>query len=184
MKAAGMLLRSERPVTPWVLLMGASDAEGNLARFIDKIAPESGLGSSTRGAELDPIADTAALLIVSSAALFAPRMPLTGRAAIAAALGHEGFKAAWAIGKNNLYQDVANERLAIKPTLEGKESMAEKFAAVGLAVLASDFDNPYARNILGTAATALAATGVIRGEGERRIYDTLANEMIAKAAAV
>lgn len=182
-KASKMLIAGDRPVMPWLFFMGASDAEGNMARFIDKIAPNSGLGSSTKGAELDPIADTAAILIVSSAALFAPRMPRMGKAAIATALGHEGFKAAWAIRKNNAYEEVAGERLRIRPTVEGKESMFEKFSAVGMAVLASDFDNEYARNALASGALAMAAAGTNRGESQRRIYDAIADGMMEDVVA-
>jgi len=183
LKAAEMLLRGKRPVTPVVFFMGMSDGEGNMARALDKYKPEWHIGTSTKGAEYDPIADTAAILIVSSAALFAPRMPVVGRAAIATALGHEGRKVAWAIGKNNLYKEVAGERLHIPPSLEGKESMAEKLSAIGLAVLASDFDNQYARQTLSASAMALAVTGARRAEGERLIYDGIADSMIAEAAA-
>lgn len=161
--------------------MSVSDAEGNIARLIDKLFPNSGLGTSTFGAELDPLADTAALLIVSSAALFAPRVTRTGKLAIATALGHEGFKAAWAMDRNQEFQNLTGNRLSIQPTLAGKESMAEKFSAIGLATLASDFDHQPTRKILSLVALGMAATGSIRAESQRRIYDEIADQTIAHA---
>jgi hypothetical protein len=177
-----MLLNGESPVTPIIFAMSASDAEGNVARLIDKHFPNSGLGSSKIGAEWDPIADTGALLIVGGASLFAPRLSYLSRVSIALALGHEGYKSAWAIGKNKQYGEVASGRLQIKPTIEGKESMAEKFTAVGLAILSSDFDNPDVRRVLSAGALAMAVTGTLRAESQRRIYDEMANELIAQAS--
>ncbi len=178
-KAAHKLITGEKGVTPWVAVMAISDAEGTEARLGDKYFPGSWLGSSEIGAEWDPIADTAAIITVGSAGLIAPRMPVLGRAAIATALGHEGYKAAWAIGKNKEYKAIAGKSLKIAPTIEGKESMAEKFSAIILAVAASDFDNQYYRQTLSAAALGLAVTGSLRAESQRRVYNMIADNMIA-----
>ena len=180
--AANRLLKGQRPVTPIVFFMGASDAEGNVARFISKIAPNSGLGVSTFGEEFDPVADTAAILFVGSACLRAPRMPVTAKLAVATALGHEGFKAAWALRTNHDYQRLSGERLKIKPTIEGKESMAEKLSAIGMAVLASDFDHPIVRQTLSAGALGFATVGSLRAERQRDIYNTQAMQMMADYA--
>jgi phosphatidylglycerophosphate synthase len=160
--------------------MGMSDAEGNLARLIDKLFPDSGLGSSTRGEELDPIADTLAVLEVGTACLFAQRVPKAAKAAVAISLGHEVLKAGWAFNANRRHQNVSGgERLKIKPTPEGKASMAEKLSSIGLAVLASDFDDAKIRTVLSAASLAFAGTGSLRAEKERQRYAKQAEEMIA-----
>lgn len=180
MKAAEMLIHGKRHVTPVVFFMGASDAEGNMARLLDKLVPDWRIGTSVKGAEWDPIADTMGVIIVGAACLRAPRMPIVAKAAVATALGHEGFKAAWAIGKNRDYKALTGQGLHIKPTVDGKESMAEKLLAIGAAVMASDFDNPVARQTLSATALVLAGTGSIRAESQRRIYDEQANQMMAE----
>lgn len=174
-----MLLTGQRGVTPIVFAMGASDAEGNIARFIDKHFPDSGLGTSKTGAEWDPIADSAAVLMVGAACLIAPRVPHLARAGVATALGHEGFKAAWALRKNAEYEEVAGERLKISPTLEGKASMAEKLSAIGTAVLASDFDNQFARQSIAAGSVYFGVTGAFRAEQQRQHYAGIADQMIA-----
>lgn len=177
--ATKMLLTGQRPVTPVVFLMGASDAEGNLARFIDKHFPESGLGTSKIGAEWDPIADSAAVLMVGAACLVAPRVPVLAKVGVASALGQEGFKAVWALRQNAEYSELAGSRLVITPTLEGKASMAEKLSAIGTAVLASDFDNAVLRQGLGAGSLYFGVTGAFRAESQRQEYVEIAEQMIA-----
>ena len=179
--AANMLISGEVGVTPWVIGMGLSDAEGNVARAIDKYFPNSHRGSSSKGARWDPIADSASLLTVCAAGLFAPRIPVTGKIAIASVLGHEGVKAVWAARENIMVMNATGQQLEIPPTLKGKESMAEKFTAVTLAVIANDIDHEQTKQIIGLGALAFAVTGSIRGELQRRIYSKKADEIILKS---
>lgn len=177
--AAKMLIKGEHPVTPMVFAALSTDMEGALGRFIDKKLPDSGLGSSEFGAEADIVADTLALLEICGAALIAPRVPVAGKLAVATTLGHEGMKAVWGLNKNRLYRKAGGSKLYIPPTDEGKCSMAEKMMAVGLAVLASDFDDQRIRQPLALTSLALAGIGTLRGEEQRQIYENVANEMIA-----
>lgn len=183
-KVAQKLVVGERYVTPWVCGMGASDAvDGFLARLIDRVAPESGLGASKFGADVDEYVDAAAMIIVGGAALVAPRMPIPGRLAVAAILGNEGTKVAWALQKNEEYRQVAEgRRLRIPASLANKEAMAEKITGMVVAVLASDFDDPRTRNALGAVAFGFAAAGSVRSQVHRQEYEELANQMIADAA--
>jgi phosphatidylglycerophosphate synthase len=179
--AANMLIAGETGVTPWVIAMGLSDAEGNVARAIDKYLPNSKRGSSTKGAKWDPIADSASLLTICAGGLFAPKIPLTGKLAIASVLGHEGIKAVWAARKNMVFLNATGQQLEIPPTLKGKESMAEKFTAVTLAVLSNDIDHEQTKQIIGLGSLGFALTGSIRGEAQRRIYAKKANDLIIEA---
>jgi phosphatidylglycerophosphate synthase len=141
--------------------------------------PNSGLGTSPFGAKADIIADTAALVTVGGAALIAPRMPIVSRIAVATVFGHEAFKSTWGLNKNRIWRKAGgNDNLYIKPTLNGKCSMAEKMTAVGFAVLSSDFDEQAYRQPLAAAALAFAVIGTARGEQERQDYEGIANEMI------
>jgi len=176
--AANMLISGETGVTPWVIAMGLSDAEGNVARSIDRYFPDSNRGSSTKGARWDPIADTASLLTICAGGLFAPKIPITGKIAIASVLGHEGVKSVWAARKNILYMNATGQQLEIPPTLQGKESMAEKFTAVTLAVITNDIDHEQTKQIIGLGALGFAITGSVRGEIQRRIYAKKANDLI------
>lgn len=179
MKAASMLHRGESPVTPIVALTFATDMEGAPGRLIDKYLPDSDLGTSTFGARADIVADTAALVIVGGSAIVAPRMPLVSRVAVALTFGHEGFKSVWGLNKNRLWKNAGGQgNLYIKPTLDGKCSMAEKMTSIGLAVLSSDFDEHKYRQPIAAASLAFAVIGTARGEQERQEYEGVANEMI------
>lgn len=179
LKTAEMLRNGARPVTPMVALTFATDMEGAPGRFIDKLLPNSKLGTSSFGAKSDIIADTAALLIIGGAALTSPRMPVVSKAAVATTLGHEGFKSIWGLNKNRQWRDAGGDgNLYIKPSLNGKCSMAEKMTALGLAVLSSDFDDQRLRQPIAAAALAFSAIGTARGEHERRDYEGVASNMI------
>ena len=178
--SARKLLTGSNPVSPWVAATFATDMEGAPGRLIDKIWPNSRLGTSDFGAKADPIADTMAVLQIGGAAIFAPRMPIMGRAAVATAIGHEGFKGVWALRANKAWKTAGGDgNLYIPPTQEGKCSMAEKMSATGLAVLASDFDDQRIRQPIAGAALALSVMGTLRGENERQHYAGVAQEMIA-----
>ena len=124
--AAERLYHGKKGVSPIVAVMAATDMEGRLARFISKHWPESGLGVSTAGADLDPLADTAAILEVAAAALVAPRVSTLGKMAVATMFGQEGFKTKWALGANKIYKAQTNgERLTMPVSNEGKEAMAK-----------------------------------------------------------
>lgn len=180
-KAAGMLLRGEKGAFPVVAAMGASDMEGKLARLIDKVWPDSGWGSTEHGAPWDTYADTSALLIVCSAALRAPRVTRGGKAAMVTVLGQEGVKTGWALTRNQQYQRVSGERLALPSSVAGKEAMAEKLTAVGLAVATNDTDNALLRTTLSAGALYFAVVGSWRGEQARYEYEPLIDEMKERA---
>jgi phosphatidylglycerophosphate synthase len=179
--AAGKLLRGEHPVTPWVFASFITDLEGVPGRLLDKYKPEWKLGSSEFGALADKYADTAAVLTVAGAALIAPRMPVVGRAAVLTAFGQEGVKAAWAVRKGLEHRKATGKNLNIPPSIEGKEAMAEKMTALGLAILASDLEKPAPRQAVSAAALGFAVVGSLRAERERDKYDQMADEMIIEA---
>jgi hypothetical protein len=183
--AASMLLKGQRPVTPVVMAMAATDMEGRVARFFDKHFPEAEIGSSKFGAEADQIADTLGILILSGAALAAPRISIAGKVAIGVALGQEGRKAAWALNAANTYKNSTRseenprgEKLVIPSLPEGKEAMAEKLVGVVFATAINDFDDPLIRRGLEVAALSFAGAGALRGERVRREYDRQYQEMM------
>lgn len=181
-KAGKMLLNGEVGVTPVALAMAASDLEGYPARLIDKLWPDSGYGTTAHGARNDTYADAAALLVVGAATLKAPRVTRSGKAAMAAILGQEGFKAAWALRRNREYQDLTGQRLELPSSLEGKEAMAEKLTGAVFAIATNDTDNTYVRAALSAGALYFAGVGSWRGERARRNYDETIEGMFISAA--
>ncbi len=182
--AAYMLMNEMKGAIVPTLVMAGSDMEGKVARWIDKHYPESGLGTSNFGADWDPRADTMALLILSGGVLRAPRVTRTAKAATGLVLGQEGVKAAWAITSNHRYnsikpEDAENLSKLLPVTKDGKEAMAEKFAAICCAVATNDFDNPYVRASLSAGAVAFASTGTLRGERVRNGYNMKLKEIMA-----
>lgn len=181
-RAAYKIINGIRGASLDVALCLATDMEGAPARWIDIYFPESGLGTSTFGRTADIAADTAALLEIGVAAMIGPRIPLIGKGAVGIVFGHEGVKSAWALNANRLYRNAGSEeQLYIPPTNAGKCSMAEKMAAVGLAVLASEFNHQIPRQTLASAAMAFALIGTARGEEERKKYAEKAHDMIESA---
>ncbi|MGH7237776.1 MAG: hypothetical protein ACREGF_04540, partial [Candidatus Saccharimonadales bacterium] len=184
-KAGRMLVRGERNVTPLVVALAATDMEGKLARLIDKLAPDSGWGSTAHGEALDIAADTSALLIVGGAILKAPRVSAPAKFAVATVLGQEAFKAGWAIDCNHKYMAAVRQRQASAGSLfeagiiaelpefpsklklpvsaKGKEAMAEKMTAVIAAVATNDLDPGAWRNSLAATSLAFAAIGSAHG---------------------
>jgi hypothetical protein len=207
-KAAHMLINSEKGVTPIVIAVAATDMEGTFARQIDKWFPDSGWGTTAHGASWDTYADTSALLIVSGAALLAPRVTKGGKAAVGLVLGLETAKAGWGLHGNHKYMKAVNEhRVALNTLLEGemdpdatlpllasinelprkleipasylgKIAMAEKLTGVTLAVATNDFDNPVYRSGLTAGALYFASAGSYNGEIARREYRPFLDEMI------
>lgn len=199
-KAGQMLLRGERNVTPWVVLLAATDMEGKLARLIDKLAPTSGWGSTAHGEPLDFAADTSALFIVGGAILKAPRVSVPAKFAVATVLGQETSKASWAIACNRKYMSAVKEhrasagnlvkaeiiaelteypsKLNLPVSAKGKEAMAEKMTAVIAAVATNDVDPGSLRNSLIATSLAFAAIGAARGESARRDYIPVFNDML------
>lgn len=183
MKAAEMLLHGKRGVLPLAVVIAATDGEGNMARFIDKKWPESGLGTSVKGAELDPIADTMAFLTIAGAALKAPRVSLLAKSAVATVLGQEGVKTAWAVTSAIKYQKQTGSSLHIPVDVAGKEATVEKFAALTAAVATSETDNVMLRTGLGALAIACAVSGALRSERVREQYQQQVEEMLVISAA-
>jgi hypothetical protein len=178
-KCAEMLIQGKGPVTPMVALTFATDMEGTPGRILDKFFPDSGLGTSEFGAKADIVADTIAVLEIGGAALIAPRMPIIGRAAVGIAMGHEAIKTAWSLNMVRKYRSAGGQDIPyIKPSNEGKCSMAEKMTAIGLAVLSSDFDNQKIRQPIAATALAFAVIGTARGEEQRQEYREVADRMI------
>lgn len=178
-QAARMLIKGQRGSSLVVAGMAATDMEGSVARAIDKKWPESGLGTSTKGAEGDKYADALALLTVSGAALLAPKVSPLGKAAVGTVLAQEGYKTVWAAVRAAQYANKTGELLEIPTDMEGKEAMAEKFVAIEAAVMTAETDNPYARLALGSAALGFALAGSWRGEKVRQRYDEISTELMA-----
>lgn len=178
LQAAHKLITGKKNVTRTIFLMAASDAEGNLARFIDKRWPKSGMGSSKVGAQADQIADTLGGFFTASGIIAGRNVTLSARLAAFGVLAHEGYKAKWALAKNQEYQNVTGQRLEIASTVEGKESMAEKLASLMLAGATADMAPGLNRSFVGFGALVMATSGVIRGESQRKVYNQTANEMI------
>ncbi len=164
------LVKGETGATKWLLAMGATDAEGSLARAIDKIRPNSGLGCTERGKKYDPIADTLAFLIVSSAALKAPRISKPAKLAVATVLGAELYKSIWAVQSGLQHRRTTGQELVISPSRTGKLATVEKFMALGFAVLTNDLEPGWQRNLASAGALAAAGLGAIHGEKARRSY--------------
>lgn len=177
-KAGLKLLRGERPVTPWVFLALATDMEGLPARLIDKYWPDSGLGSSKIGNEgADTTADALAIGVLAGAALKAPRVSKTAKAAIGIAFGQEVHKGVWYAGARREYKELTadeehpeGEHLSFEIDHEGKEAMIEKMAAVVFGIATNDTDSRVGRNILSGLAMSHAIAGAARGERARQVY--------------
>lgn len=185
-QAGRKLIRGEKGVSPLVAVMAATDAEGNLARLLDKLFPDLGIGVSEIGKDVDHGADAAAIMIVAGAALKAPRVSKTGKAAIGLVLGQEVSKTVWFAEKQMEYRELTagdehpqGEMLTFDIGNDGKEAMIEKFMAVLLATATNDVDSPIARHTLGLAAMGHAVAGAARGEGARRDYASQFEEMTA-----
>ena len=205
-KAGRMLLRGQKGVTKVVAAMAATDgADGKSARLIDRLAPDTGWGSTAHGAPWDTYADTGAILIVGGASLLAPRVTRGAKAAIGITLGQETTKAVWAIRSNkaflgavDLHRDAINTSLAEDPedealiaelsllptklklpsSAKGKAAMADKLTGLTLGVATNDFDNPVTRSGLTAGALYFSGVGAWNGEAARQAYKPDVRELI------
>lgn len=171
LEVARRLVTGEGRVTPLMVAVGISDGEGFVARFMDKHFPELERGSTEIGKALDPIADTAAFLEISVAALKAPRVSKLGKTAVGIVLAGESVKTVWATWANIKHRRATGEQLVIKPSRAGKIATAEKFAALTAAVATHDLEPGRKRTMLGIVAVGAAIDGVVRGEKARRSYN-------------
>ncbi|HEY4963330.1 MAG TPA: hypothetical protein VIH90_01400 [Candidatus Saccharimonadales bacterium] len=181
MTAAYKLATGKKHAHRRVLATGASDAEGNIGRLWDRLFPKSGRGTTEAGAYLDPPADTIAAIEIGVGMLIGPKVSKLGKLATAIVIGHESYKAIWAWGRNKEYKQHSGEMLKIKPTVEGKESMAEKFSAIWLASVTNDMEPGFGKFAVGALALGFAIRGTTRGEGERKVYTQIAAQMITDA---
>lgn len=177
---AKRLLQGKPRTMPSMLLAGATDMEGWGARFIDKTFPQSGRGATKIGEGGDPIADTLLLLEVGGAALAAPRVNILGKLAVSVILAQETQKALWAVNTAKTYHRYAGGKIPIKTTIDGKEAMAEKILAGGLATWTNDFEDPLIRVSLGAASLGFAIAGALRGHREFLKYQSTAEDIIAR----
>ncbi len=168
--AAHLIMKGEKGATALVFAMGLSDAEGMVARKIDKHFPESGLGSSTFGEKLDPVFDGLAGVMLGAALLKGPNISKTAKMAVRVTLGKEGLKAARYLAMDHEYRDALNHRqLELKHFKEnvvhvGKEATLEEFFALGLATATGETENRKARAALGGLAMAHAVASTWHGE--------------------
>lgn len=179
MIAAEKNIHHKKGTFKYVAAMGFSDgADGALSRWIDRTFPNSGLGTSKFGAKADTVADPAGAVPVSVSTLVSERVPLAAKAGVAAVLTQEAAKINWARQANrDFLQAGGDEQLFIQPTKEGKAAMAEKFACLGVAALASEFDSPTVKHVLGAVALYFGVTGALRGNEQVGLYKTEAAEL-------
>ena len=163
--ATKKLIKGERGVFKYVMGVGVSDGiDGWLSRAIDRRWPNSGMGTTKIGAPGDTVADVATVLPIGLGTLAAGRVPLSAKLGLGAVLAQESTKLNWARKANSDYKQAGGEgQLYIQPTKGGKEAMAEKFSCLGLAALASEFENPVVQGVIGAAALYFGVTGALRG---------------------
>lgn len=181
-------LMTNEEISPWSLffessLLASSDSlDGQSARLIDRLFPDSGRGTTKWGATIDVVSDTSALIIVGAGAVLSPKINWTAKAAIGLTLGHEITKAVWATNKGRQYKALTGDILNIKPTNEGKESMAEKYLGVILLMnTASQEKNRSLRTLLTIGGLLFSASGTVRSEKQRQMYNQIASQKIENA---
>jgi phosphatidylglycerophosphate synthase len=180
---AKMLISGERGVTPIVAAMAASDAEGKVARAIDKRSIEStgkknGYGTTELGKSIDPVADTVGFLEIAAAALKSPRTSALGKVAVGIVLAQESVKSGWAVRADKAHRKATvspevprGEKLVLDVTKTGKRATGAKFAALSGAVLTHDLEPGKARTAAGVGAVASAVAGAVLGERARYGYN-------------
>ena len=172
---------SARNVKGLIAGMAATDGEGSVGRIWDKVRPNSGRGTTLAGARWDPIADSIAVAEVSAAMLFAPKVTTIGKLAVGLVLGQEVRKTAWALRANSRYKKATGEdKLLLTPSIKGKESMVEKFAALEFAAATHDTTDRKQRFVLSALALGHAIVGSLRAETARKEYVPILEEMIAQ----
>ncbi len=180
--AARMLVRGERYVTPWIITAAATDMEGIVARAMDKYFPAMDRGTTKIGIAGDKHADVLAMLILSGAALRAPRVSAAGKLAVATVLGQEGVKIVWALSSGWRYRRETGMLLDVPPSVDGKEATAEKLTAVCAAAATNDTDSWTLRRGLDAVALGFAGVGTLRGEKARQDYVPIVEELLGAHA--
>lgn len=180
-KARRMFINGERPVTPWVVAMLASDMEGKVGRVLDKHVPNWNIGSSKIGAEGDQYADASAFVIVTDGIIRARRVPLTGKAGAGLVLAQEGYKTVWAGSRALSWFLRTGTKLELDTNSNGKAAVVKKGGAVIAAALANDVDDPLLRQGFGAAGLMFGAAGAKQGEEARRQYDVVFKQMMAQS---
>ncbi len=181
-----MLLAGEKPITPIIALMALSDMDGKVARFFDKNFPELNIGTTKIGAMGDQISDTLSILIVSSAASFAPRVSPMSKVAILSILGQEGIKSIWALKSSHNYTKLrksthnsSGDKLVLPTSKRGKKAMAEKLISLVCAIATNDTDNEFVKRGLELTSLSLAGMGIYHGEKAREEYNSQYKEMMS-----
>lgn len=157
-------------VRPLAAAMIATDAEGMVARKIDRHFTNSGRGATVYGTRMDVMADTGALLITAGALLVSPRTDVLSRCAIGLIGAQEAYKSIWATNLDRRYKKAFDgKHPPVAPTQMGKESMLEKLLAVSCALNAHETTGRK-RTLYGISAMVFGVLGVMHAEGARRDY--------------
>jgi len=156
--------RGKHPTT--VFLAGAAtDAEGIVARFIDKIAP--GWGTSDLGERADPIADATLGAGANTTILTSHRSSCLAKVSAAICSVKVAKQAAWAAETNYVHNAVFNKPYAKKPSATGKIGTVAMFAGQGLAMstieLGDSGRHDRLRLLAGAAAVGFSLTGLMLG---------------------
>jgi hypothetical protein len=179
--AARMLVRGTPGASLVAAGAAATDMEGLVARAIDKKLPNSGRGTSTKGKLGDPIADSMMLFELGAGALAGRKVSPLGKIAIAIVGMQEALKAKQALAKDREYRTLTGESLNVPISFKGKEAMAEKMVASGLAIATHEISNPTGELALGIGAIGFAVAGAVRGHSAHRENMQIANELITNA---
>lgn len=180
-KVAHMVSNGERGTWPYLAYVPASDAEGKVARLIDKHFPGSGWGTTKAGTEIDWAMDSAAFMVMAQGVMRGPLVSRRAKAAVGLVLGSEMHKAAAILPISIAYKKASGERLKVPVDMVGKFATAAKFAALSLAVVTHELDPGKTRNEIGNLSLGLAAGGlVLNGLNVRRLSSE-AHEMLESA---
>ncbi len=178
---AYMLLKGKKPATAVAFVAGITDMEGWVARKISTKQPDSKLGISNKGKLLDPIADTIMLGEITAGILFAPRVSRLGKVAVTIVAIQEAVKAHDVVKANNEYRALTGMTLEIPVSDQGKEAMAEKMLAGGLATTTNDIEGVVSRTAVGLAALGFGIAGALRGRSAHKKNMQVAQEIAHEA---
>jgi len=172
-------------------LAGVSDYESPVAAAVEEVFP--GWGFSKFGAKADQIADSVALAAAGIGVVANKRVHPLSRIGVALIMEQEIRKARQAKQITDDYRALTgtNGIPEIKSTDTGKNSMAEKLAAVAGAVATAHehFDNHPVQRFLaaaGSLAVSIEArreADVAKGDYHTAYYDVIRPELVARQAA-
>ncbi len=172
-----MIIKGKRGATASLIPTIASDAEGNVARFISKHWPDSGLGVSKHGIREDPIADTLAIGEIVLGTFISKKTSRLAKFAAGIIVAQEAKKALWAYSADRAYRAATTtkanprgEKLIITPDVEGKLAMTEKAIAGTAIVATAETSNPIIRTGLGLVALGFAIAGSWRADKIQSTY--------------